>query len=401
MHNLKDLINQYSTPDILLDSFNSSENKYAIWGFEEIIEINKNGCFLNEDKVNGNYFEILQNTFSKWKKNTPNDAIACVGFLSYEFKKFIYPHIKFSKDFNSPFPYLWFCKPKSVKSFKDEIIDYGLSKKLNIIDDFMGFDNYNKKINQIKTYLKNGDVYQINFTDFKKFKSNFKNPFDLYLALRTYAKPQEGFFLHTDKFDILSLSPESLIKVKNKMVYTAPIKGTRHRSNIPSVDLELKKELQNSIKDKAEHLMIVDLLRNDLGKICQIGSIKVNDLYNIKSFETIHHMVTEIEGKLKENISETDIIQALFPGGSITGAPKESAMSIIDNLEQSNRKIYTGSARYIKSNGDMSFNICIRTLLKINDIYEYGIGGGIVWDSQAKSEWNEAHQKSKILEILL
>ena len=149
---------------------------------------------------------------------------------------------------------------------------------------------------------------------------------------------------------ILSLSPESLIKVKNKMIYTAPIKGTRHRSNIPSVDLELKKELQNSIKDKAEHLMIVDLLRNDLGKICQIGSIKVNDLYNIKSFETIHHMVTEIEGKLKENISETDIIQALFPGGSITGAPKESAMSIIDNLEQSNRKIYTGSAGYIKSN---------------------------------------------------
>ena len=265
----------------------------------------------------------------------------------------------------------------------------------------MEFDNYNKKIDQIKTYLKNGDVYQINFTDFKKFKSNFKNPFDLYLALRTYAKPQEGFFLHTDKFDILSLSPESLIKVKNKMVYTAPIKGTRHRSNIPSVDLELKKELQNSIKDKAEHLMIVDLLRNDLGKICQIGSIQINDLYNIKSFETIHHMVTEIEGKLKENISETDIIQALFPGGSITGAPKESAMSIIDNLEESNRKIYTGSAGYIKSNGDMSFNICIRTLLKINDIYEYGIGGGIVWDSQAKSEWNEAHQKSKILEILL
>ena len=147
--------------------------------------------------------------------------------------------------------------------------------------------------------------------------------------------------------------------------------------------------------------MIVDLLRNDLGKICDIGSIKVHNLYGIQSFETIHHMVTDIKGQLSENITETDIIKAMFPGGSITGAPKESAMSIIDTLEPQSRNIYTGNAGYILNNGDMSFNICIRTLLKTNNFYEYGIGGGIVWDSNAEDEWHEAQHKSKILEPLL
>ena len=180
-----------------------------------------------------------------------------------------------------------------------------------------------------------------------------------------------------------------------------PIKGTRPRSKNNIEDDILKEALKDSIKDKAEHLMIVDLLRNDLGKICEIGSIKINELYNIKSFKTIHHMVTDIEGILKKSISEVNIIQALFPGGSITGAPKESAMKIIDYLEHNRRKIYTGMAGYISPNGDMSFNICIRTLLGINGIYEYGVGGGIVWDSIPQEEWNEAQQKSKILDSLI
>ena len=164
---------------------------------------------------------------------------------------------------------------------------------------------------------------------------------------------------------------------------------------------QFKYDLQNSTKDKAEHLMIVDLLRNDLGKICEIGSIKVDSLYDINTFKTIHHMVSKIKGTLKENISEIDILAALFPGGSITGAPKESAMKIIDILESKPRKIYTGSAGYISPDGDMFFNICIRTLLHINNQYEYGVGVGIVWDSIKNEEWTEAHQKSKILEPLM
>jgi len=197
------------------------------------------------------------------------------------------------------------------------------------------------------------------------------------------------------------LSPELFLQVINGEIYTSPIKGTRPSAFNHHEDIVLKKDLQNSIKDKAEHLMIVDLLRNDLGKICDIGSIKVYNLYRIQSFKTIHHMVTDIKGQLSKNITETDIIKAMFPGGSITGAPKESAMSIIDTLEPQSRNIYTGNAGYILNNGDMSFNICIRTLLKTNNFYEYGIGGGIVWDSNAEDEWHEAQHKSKILEPLL
>ena len=218
--------------------------------------------------------------------------------------------------------------------------------------------------------------------------------------LRTLAQPQEGIFIKNKDFDILSLSPESFVKVKNRKIQTSPIKGTRPFSKNFNENKKLKFQLQNSEKDKAEHLMIVDLLRNDLGKICKMNSVKVEDLYKIKSFKTINHMVSKIIGKLNSNVDELDIIHALFPGGSITGAPKESAMKIIDAIENKPRNIYTGSIGYIKPNGDMSFNISIRTLLRYNDKYEYGIGGGIVWDSNETEEWNEAQQKSKILEPL-
>ena len=224
---------------------------------------------------------------------------------------------------------------------------------------------------------------------------------NLYNTLRLSSKPEEGFFLNTPQFDILSFSPESFLKVENNIIETAPIKGTRPSSKNQFKDKQLKHDLKNSIKDKAEHLMIVDLLRNDLGKVCDIGSIKVDQLYDIKTFKTIHHMITKISGKLRNRVTEFDIFKALFPGGSITGAPKESAMKIIDMLEPNPRKIYTGSFGYITPNDSMYFNICIRTLLRLNNQYEYGTGGGIVWDSIAEDEWKEAQQKSKILEPIL
>ena len=401
MQSLSELIATYNKPDILLDSFNPSSKKYAAWGFDEIFEINHKGCFLNNEKIDGDYFQILQNIISKWKQDTPSNQLACIGFISYEFKKFIYEHIQFSKKSKNNFPYLWFCKPKLVQEFSDtSIIEYS-EGQLEIIQDIMDYSQYSEKIDAIKSSLECGDVYQINFTDFKKIKSSFKSSFDLYLSLREISKPNEGFFLKTDHFDILSLSPELFIKVENQKICTAPIKGTRPSMGNLNQDKAVQNELQKSIKDRAEHLMIVDLLRNDLGKICEIGSIEVTNLYDIKSFETIHHMVSNIQGLLKNNITEVDIIKALFPGGSITGAPKESAMFLIDQLETSARNIYTGIAGYIRGSGDMSFNICIRTLLRTNDVYEYGVGGGIVWDSIAKHEWKEAHQKSKILESLL
>ena len=193
MNSLQELIDKYSQPNILLDSCISSRQKYAAWGFEEIIEINNQGCFLNDELVDGDYFEIIQNTIGRWK-NESNHEIACIGFISYEFKKFIYEYIQFSKDTDQKFPYLWFCKPKIVKEFLQVNAHNYIDGKLKFTNDIINLNDYTQKINTIKKYLKDGDVYQINFTDFKKMDSTFKNSFDLYLSLREQAQPHEGFF---------------------------------------------------------------------------------------------------------------------------------------------------------------------------------------------------------------
>ena len=246
-----------------------------------------------------------------------------------------------------------------------------------------------------------GNIYQINFTNPKKFKIRNDNNLDLYMMIRNIAKPPFGFYINIGSHEILSLSPERFFKKTNNIISTHPIKGTRPRSNNYTIDNNLKKSLEKSIKDKAEHLMIVDLMRNDLGKICKYGSIKTHNLYKIKSFETVHHMITDIYGTLKEQIDESKIIKSLFPGGSITGAPKENAIKIIDKIENYNRGVYTGSMGYINKIGDMDFNIAIRTLEIKDRNVSYPVGGGIVWDSTPKQEWNEANQKAKILDKLI
>ena len=399
MLSLSQLKSKHGNPDILIDPASNDSNRYAVWGFQEVFEINIKGCFLNNKLLSGAPLTLLQN-FINTTKNSCDCNIACIGFISYEFKNIIYNHIPFKKKGTKDFPLLWFCKPKLIEPYSLDYQINNYNKSLIMIEDIISLTEYSNKITQIKSNLKDGNVYQINFTSKKKFQSNFNTSFDLYNSLRAQVKPKEGFFLHTDKFDILSFSPELFIKIEDNKIQTIPIKGTRPRSKNNSQDLVFKNELINSEKDKAEHLMIVDLLRNDLGKICKTGSIKVKNLYDIQSFKTIHHMITKIIGEINSNTSEVDIIKAMFPGGSITGAPKESAMKIIDELEDNNRHIYTGSAGYICNNGNMYFNICIRSLLKLNNVYEYGVGGGIVWDSNIKDEWDEAHQKSKILGLL-
>ena len=400
MQHLESLIDVYGEPDSLIDSYEEDSKRYAIWGFNEVFEVNSKGCFLNDSIIDGDPLLIFQKILNQWKLDKKNDLLAAVGFISYEFKNILYKHINF-KNTDSHFPFLWFGKPKLIKEYSINIELKERKGALELVNDIIDIHKYKQKINLIKSHLKKGNAYQINLTDKKLFYSSYSNAYQLYDVLRSQAKPKEGFFLKNNNFNILSLSPESFIKVNNNIIETLPIKGTRPRSDNKLEDKLFKLALKDSIKDKAEHLMIVDLLRNDLGKICQTGSIKVDDLYAIQSFETIHHMVTKITGKLTQNISESDIIKALFPGGSITGAPKESAMKIIDSLESQSRNIYTGSAGYICPNGNMAFNICIRTLLQSRDVYEYGVGGGIVWDSIAEEEWDEAQQKSKILNSLI
>ncbi|MGL4879165.1 anthranilate synthase component I family protein, partial [Paraclostridium dentum] len=202
-------------------------------------------------------------------------------------------------------------------------------------------------------------------------------------------------FLNFENYQVLSNSPERFIKCIDNTIEARPIKGTRPRGKTVEEDIRLQEELRNSEKDKAELLMIVDLERNDLGKVSKIGTVKVPELFVIEPYANVSHLVSTVTGKLKDSLSSTDIIKATFPGGSITGAPKIRAMEIIDELEPTQRNVYTGSVGYIGFNGDMDFNIAIRTLIKKDKNIFFQVGGGITWDSNPEEEYQETLDKAK------
>ena len=382
-------LEKYGTPDAVFFSYKRDEF-FAIWGFDDIYSLTKNQFFKK------NVIDDLQNKINDWKKES--EEIAAVGFLSYDSKNIFFPKVNF-KNIDSNVPLIWFGKPRMIKKIhKSDLINLKTKKsKLNKTIDIPDIQHYNQIVTKIKNYLKSGDVYQINYTQPISLEL-IGSEFDLYLSLLKTANPSYSTYLNLNSKTYLSMSPENFFTKINNKISSYPIKGTRMRSNIDSEDIKLKIELMNSEKDKAEHLMIVDLIRNDLGKICQFGSINVDNLFQVKSFNTVHHMVSDINGTLKDNINETNIFEALFPGGSITGAPKQRAMEIIDQIENYSRGIYTGAMGIISKNGDMIFNIAIRTLTLDNQNVEYPVGGGIVWDSTANDERQEAIQKSKILE---
>ncbi|MGH8553913.1 MAG: aminodeoxychorismate synthase component I, partial [Methylococcales bacterium] len=222
-------------------------------------------------------------------------------------------------------------------------------------------------------------------------------PWAVYRTLREYNSAPFSAFLNFPEVRVLSSSPERFLKVENARVETKPIKGTRARVADPSKDLEQIKALRNSPKDRAENLMIVDLLRNDLGKCCEAGSVKVPKLFDVESFATVHHLVSTIEGRLASARDSIDLLRGCFPGGSITGAPKIRAMEIIEELEPDRRGVYCGSIGYISYGGDMDTNIAIRTLVHSGNEIRFWAGGGIVADSREADEYQECFDKARAL----
>ncbi len=399
MSDLNNSISQLGYPDAVIN-FNGNDGLIAgIWGFKSTVFYKKDKIFVNNKIVEGKPLKILQETLNQWSKQKDKNDISAVGYLGYDFKKVLYPHINF-KTSEKNIPDFWFGNPLNIKIFKD-FSPINLSKS-NLIEkktNSISKQEYFKSIKKIKYELENGNVYQVNKTYPLKYKLNC-HPFEFYSKMSFKVKPRRGLYLDIKNQQFCSFSPEEFIKVKANKISTYPMKGTRPEG---SNEIERKKnilELSNSEKDKAEHLMIVDLLRNDLGKICEFGTVKTKNLYDVQTYETVHHMVTEVCGRLNYKVNFIEIIKALFPGGSITGAPKESAMKIIDSIEKYSRGIYTGSMGYLKKNGDMDFNIAIRTITVDNDTIEYPVGGGIVWDSKSEEEWIETKTKSKILELL-
>lgn len=253
-------------------------------------------------------------------------------------------------------------------------------------------DAYKDKLGRVDNYIHSGDCYQVNFA--QRWKTQYQgDSWQAYKKLRLAAPTPYSAFLDSASDQILSLSPEQFLETKNLKVTTKPIKGTRPRSSDASEDNRLKEELANSIKDRAENLMIVDLLRNDLSKVCEHNSVKVPKLFNIESYANVHHKVSTVTGVLRQNFSPIGLLKHCFPGGSITGAPKIRAMEIIEELEPHRRSIYCGSIGYISLCGRMDTSITIRTLLcEDQNIYCWA-GGGIVADSEPSQEYKETFDK--------
>ncbi|MDX3773031.1 aminodeoxychorismate synthase component I [Chromatiaceae bacterium AAb-1] len=260
--------------------------------------------------------------------------------------------------------------------------------------------DYQQRFQRIQQYLLSGDCYQINLA--QRFKAGYQgDEWQAYLTLRDTNAAPFSAFIRLPQGCVLSISPERFLQLRQGLAETKPIKGTRPRGFCPVTDAAEADNLRQSPKDRAENVMIVDLLRNDLGKVCQPGSVKVPSLFAIESFPAVHHLVSTVTGRLSPQYSATDLLKGAFPGGSITGAPKIRAMQIIAELEPDNRSVYCGAIGYISSNGDMDTNITIRTLVCHNQHIYCWAGGGIVADSDADSEYQETLDKvNRILPVL-
>ena len=257
-------------------------------------------------------------------------------------------------------------------------------------------DYYLASIKKLKDYIHSGDIYQVNFT--QRFECDFKEDSnELYKNLRAINPAPFAVYLDFGEGEIISSSPERFIKLTDGTIETRPMKGTRPRGKSILEDEKLKTELVNSEKDRAELLMIVDLMRNDISRVAKTGSVVVTELFHLEEYATVLQMVATIQGELKDELSAVDIIKSTFPGGSITGAPKIRAMEIIDELETTTRNIYTGSIGYLGFDGDMDLNIAIRTIVLKDGSAYFQVGGGIVWDSDPHEEYEESLVKGRAL----
>lgn len=354
-------------------------------------------------------FEI-KNFFKKLEENT-EAGFYLAGFFSYELgyfldykgnhlKKITFP-LAFFYVFKDPIIFNHkenrFVKEKDISSFLE---DYKcISKKFKITDLKLNVekDEYVDAIYKIKDYIFNGDTYQINYTIKTKFKI-LGSIVSFYNKIKKLQRVSYAAFLGTEDFHILSFSPELFFRKQKDMLYVKPMKGTAPRGKNLLQDEYYKRRLKNNIKERAENIMIVDLLRNDLGKISPYGAVEVKKLFEIEKYETLFQMTSTIKTKVLNNIDFYKIIKAIFPSGSVTGAPKIRSMQIIQELEKEERKVYTGAIGFFSPKKDAIFNVAIRTvLIDKNRNAEMGIGSGVVADSVPEREFEECKLKANFL----
>jgi len=257
-------------------------------------------------------------------------------------------------------------------------------------------ERYQAAVGEVRARIAAGEIYQMNLAQ-RVTGTLAEPPRQLYRRLRALNPAPMGAYLEAGDGAVLSSSPERFLSVEGDRIRTFPIKGTRPRGPTPAEDAALQRELRASEKERAELLMIVDLLRNDLGRVCRFGSVEVRRLHDLESFATVHHLVGEVEGALRPGVGAAELLRAVFPGGSITGAPKIRAMQVIAGIEPVRRGIFSGALGYWSACGRVDLSIAIRTIVCHGAEASFHVGAGIVWDSDPNLEYEETLAKGRAL----
>ena len=376
-----------------LNTINKSNKPFIIYktikGFDLFTDFSKKITLNNKNIIN---FLNQKHRFKTKYKSTD----LMIGFFGYELlNNLIGVKLPKQKDIN--FPKGIFYKPETKISLKENLT-YQLNsskkkdKKFKINIDQK---SYTKIFDRFKKKIRTGDTYQIKICTKYKNKSSI-DPLDFFCRLTKSNLAPEAFMIKDKNFSIISCSPENLITKNGSSISTKPIAGTLRKTKNFNKNKALS-FFRNNIKETKEHNMIVDMERNDLSRICKPGSVKLKKEKTVEEYKDLYHYVSLITGKLKKNTRNIDIIKAMMPGGSVIGCPKISTLNLLNNQEKENRNIYTGSFGFIKFNGDMRFNIIIRSILNYKNVSEISVASGVVIDSNAKHEFNENFIKAKAL----
>ena len=376
-----------------LNTINNSNKPFIIYkttkGFDLFTDFSKKITLNNKNIIN---FLNQKHKFKMKFKNTD----LMIGFFGYELLNNLIG-VKLHKQKSINFPKGIFYKPETKISLKEDLtyqlnISQKIDKKFKVN---IGQKSYKKIFNKFKKKIRAGETYQIKICTKYKNKSLI-DPLDFFCRLTKSNLAPEAFMIKDKNFSIISCSPENLITKNGLNISTKPIAGTLRKTKNFNKHKALS-FFRNNIKETKEHNMIVDMERNDLSRICKPGSVKLKKEKTVEEYKDLYHYVSLITGRLKKNTSNIDIIKAMMPGGSVIGCPKISTLNLLNNQEKENRNIYTGSFGFIKFNGDMRFNIIIRSILNYKNVSEISVASGVVIDSNARHEFNENFIKAKAL----
>ncbi|MAL18814.1 MAG: hypothetical protein CL670_07045 [Balneola sp.] len=368
-------------------------------------------------KASGDSIEIWNEGMHEMKKGNPWDALSAFrkehqdwlfGYFGYDLKNHI-EDLKSENNMLNSAPDLYFIVPelvieidadeqlRAIKGELPENLDSDTLRKDVFVKlkNRISKTNYIELVNKAKSDIYEGEYYEINLSHPLQFDIE-GDSWDLYQAMKKVGPVPFGGYANISDIAICCSSPERFLAREGDRIWSQPIKGTASRKGEADSSKDIEK-LKGSEKERAENLMIVDLVRNDLGRVAQRNSVRVSNLFEVQSFETVHQMVSTVEAKIEEKVESIDIIKNCFPMGSMTGAPKIAAMKSIENYENYRRGIYSGALGYIKPNGDFDFNVIIRTAIIEGDKLIYPVGGAITSDSNPEDEWEETLIKAKAI----